>query len=560
MGSSNWWTERSSRDANTFKRQMSAVGVPAGVEEVTAIALLQDLLGKQNARGILLDIPTELKEHVSWETDWGGDEHRKQWHEYKMATKISRPDEQLQTLFAGRGNSKRRSKRTQQEQEIQARRTFGVVNHRGRSIRPSRQVENMCLASVGLFYLNFTSVLSTAFRLLNASATPSALDLFALAILIGGVFLPMPLSLFLTRQTTQRAGHKGGIVLFVMCHLLSHLVVMTSQLFGAEHQRMAVLLAARMVQGLGCGILFQSRYVLSSLSTVDQQTDLQAWQFLVGDFGLGLGALLPSLLSLSVGSEELFSGIPEFLPSAFMTCVSTIFLGWILAAFPRHLQVLPERVRCPRFGSSVTQSPILNGKGRQSKSATSNNDYYRRIVWISGTTRTFVQSAVMPIAALAMRDAGCTGNYRQSVVVAALALVPMPFEAVASSVCCYCATRVRARDGKDVGKGISGFLGCVVLLASLAWPLGEADATSLVSIIAQLGALMIALAIAAPINASRLVQLEDAERSTVLLVWLQAYLGRLLGPLLAVALYSLSGYGSVMALLCFATSVVTYTA
>merc|ERR1712136_120084 len=417
----------------------------------------------------------------------GGDEHRKQWHEYKMATKISRPDEQLQTLFAGRGNSKRRSKRTQQEQEIQARRTFGVVNHRGRSIRPSRQVENMCLASVGLFYLNFTSVLSTAFCLLNASATPSALDLFALAILIGGVFLPMPLSLFLTRQTTQRAGHKGGIVLFVMCHLLSHLVVMTSQLFGAEHQRMAVLLAARMVQGLGCGILFQSRYVLSSLSTVDQQTDLQAWQFLVGDFGLGLGALLPSLLSLSVGSEELFSGIPEFLPSAFMTCVSTIFLGWILAAFPRHLQVLPERVRCPRFGSSVTQSPILNGKGRQSKSATSNNDYYRRIVWISGTTRTFVQSAVMPIAALA--------------------IVPMPFEAVASSVCCYCATHVRARDGKDVGKGISGFLGCVVLLASLAWPLGEADATSLVSIIAQLGALMIALAIAAPINASRLVQL-----------------------------------------------------
>jgi len=557
MGSSDWWSGGDVSTGKSWIRQHSGGVVPAGVEEVTAIALLQDLLGKEQAQAILIDVPHELQKHISWETDWAGDERRKQWHEYKMSTKITRPDEQLQRLFAGRMDSKKTHK-GQAEEGLKVRSSkFGVVIHRGPTIRPPRTVENICLASTGLFFLNLASVFPRAFLLLNNSFNTSAFDLIALVLLLGGVFVPMPLSLYLTRQTTVRAGHKAGLVLFVLFIIFSHLAVMVWQLFGTEAHQLVVLLIARLVQGLGSGILFQARYVLASLSTGDQQTDLQAWQFLVGDFGFGFGALLPALTTLTsflFGSAERFSNIPEVLPAAFMVAVSSTFLAIILVAFPRHLSMLPDRVRFPRHALDIA-------KVRSRSKVDESGDYYRRIVWVSGTTRVFVQSAVMPIAALAMRDNGYTGKFRQSIVVAALSLLPMPFEAVASSICCYCATRVRARDSKDVGKVISGTIGGLVLFAALAFPHHEGvDATSLASVITELAALMIALAVAAPLNASRLYQLEDAERSTVILVWMQAYFGRLLGPLLAVLLYNTAGYGSVLTMLCAATAVVAYTA
>merc|ERR1719150_2126816 len=74
-------------------------GTPAGVEEVTAIALLQHLLGDGHARAILVQLPEELNNLVSWNTNWGGDLKRNQWHEYKMASKVSRPAAQIKKLF-----------------------------------------------------------------------------------------------------------------------------------------------------------------------------------------------------------------------------------------------------------------------------------------------------------------------------------------------------------------------------------------------------------------------------------------------------------------------------
>mmetsp|Transcript_18813 Transcript_18813/g.24815 ORF Transcript_18813/g.24815 Transcript_18813/m.24815 type:complete len:321 (+) Transcript_18813:34-996(+) len=66
-------------------------GLDAGVEEVTAISLLQSIRPKSsNAK--LIKMP-----QIEWETKWK-DPERKRWHQKKMASKISRADAQLQHL------------------------------------------------------------------------------------------------------------------------------------------------------------------------------------------------------------------------------------------------------------------------------------------------------------------------------------------------------------------------------------------------------------------------------------------------------------------------------
>jgi hypothetical protein len=78
--------------------------------------------------------------------------------------------------------------------------------------------------------------------------------------------------------------------------------------------------------------------------------------------------------------------------------------------------------------------------------------------------------------------------------------------------------------------------------------------------LAELLGLLVTLAIASPFNASRLYQLEDAERAIVILEWMKAYVGRLFGPFIAVVMYTQVGYGPLLAVLCSATIVVTFTA
>ena len=48
-----------------------------GVEEVTAIALLQHLHGSDRARAVLLQLPDHLEAQMSWAANWGKDEARK---------------------------------------------------------------------------------------------------------------------------------------------------------------------------------------------------------------------------------------------------------------------------------------------------------------------------------------------------------------------------------------------------------------------------------------------------------------------------------------------------
>jgi len=67
----------------------------AGVEEVVVIAVLQKILGGDNAKAKLVQVDGG---GVEWDQTFGGDPARKQWHEEKMQSKISRAATQLELL------------------------------------------------------------------------------------------------------------------------------------------------------------------------------------------------------------------------------------------------------------------------------------------------------------------------------------------------------------------------------------------------------------------------------------------------------------------------------
>jgi len=437
------------------------------------------------------------------------------------------------------------------EAKEQANQNFGGVLHYGVSISPSPQVKWICLSSCALFSANSTAVLACAFRYMNATTNPvTATSLMFVGLLIGGVYLPMPASLWITRTVTSRFNHRYGLVVFGSFMLLGHVCIVMSQLLNLGGW---VLLVARLIQGLGSGMLFQVRFVMAQLSTSDQHSDLQSWIFLVSDLGLGLGALLPAATS------ALFTGPgqAELLPTAIvLALLSILYLTLALLVFPKRLPFLPDSVRFASKSDTDRNTSTLRQK---------EGDAYRFTVLLSGTARVFVQSAILPIVALSMRDARWTGNFRQTFAVAAICLLPMPFEAFVARICCSCSMRSRITgDSKDSSKMFSGAIGAIALLIASVKPRNttgeDGDVTTLLYRICGLAALMIALAMAQPANASRLYQLQDAERALVMLEWMKAYVGRLFGPLFAVLAYHCVGYVPVLAILCLATAIVTLTA
>lgn len=598
MGSDDWWN-------NGFGRQQSSVpteSIPAGVEEVTAIALLQHLHGADRSQALLLKLQPYLEAKMSWTASWGHDERRKKWHAYKMASKVSRPAAQLQELFKFKKNTSSASMSTDVDDKSEGgllrsasgflrRRKpdiakssqdnkdttdgmsptsapketdindphhhAGVVLHYGESIPPLRRVMQICLAMCLLFYANSTIVLANAFRHLNdhgPNQQPSAQEVAFVALLIGGVYLPMPLSLWIIRNVARTYDHKLGFLLFLFFLLFGHVISCMGQVL--QSCAWWPLLLGRFVEGLGSGVLFQSRHILAITSTSDQHVDLQAWNFLMSDLGLGFGALFPALVNRLLPATPLTVKAPELLPSVLFIII-VIFAGvWVILRFPRRLICLPDRVR------------FVEGKREKNRRHTLTEDdarHFQYITWLSGTTRIFVQSAVLPVIALSMRDAKWTGNYRQTCAVAAICLVPLPFEVFASHLSCSCAVRSSAAsDDHTLSKLVSGAIGAVTLLIAglqpRSGPTEDGEFVTLITRLCELGILMIALALAAPFNASRLYKQKGAERSIVILEWLKAYVGRLLGPFFAVLLYSYAGYGTVLALLSMATALVTLTA
>lgn len=551
MGSASWWTGED-EGTDGFERQLSASNaeaIPAGVEEVTAIALLQHLMGHDDARAILVELPPELEAQVTWKTSWNGDKQREQWHEYKMNSKISRPAAQLELLFKGKGGP---SQSEVGEDNLPVHeRHFGVVTHMAQSVRPPAHVERICYACIAFFCANFTAILASAFATMNkALLTQSAGSVVVfVGLLVGGIYMPMPASLWLTRKVARRFDHIGGIILFVCCFLISHTVIVASQLMGFQSYQHIVLLAMRFLQGLGSGIGFQARFVLASLGTSDHHNNLQARSGFVADVGLGLGALLPAVTATLVGSVEFWADAPDLLVSGVLALLSLGLLVWVICSFPRRLHVLPDAVRFPQGETTSKQLSTRQGEA----------DRLRRLAVISGTAHVFVQSAILPVVALSLYDANLNGHFRQSLGVAAFCLLPMPFQAMASRLCC--SVRLHTRSVKDWTRIVSGAIG-VLLLVVLVWPRGGevGDTVNFLERISQLALLMLVLAMAVPFNTARLYQLKDAEHATLQLAWSQAYVGRLLGPAIAIATYEFLGYGPIFMLLCAATVVAVNTA
>jgi len=372
------------------------------------------------------------------------------------------------------------------------------------------------------------------------------------SLLIGGVYLPMPLSLFLTRLIVARADHISGLAFFAATLMLSHGAVMSWEVNGSVgFTQQAILLCGRFVQGLGSGVLFQARFVLASLSTKNHHQDLQAKQMFASDLGLGIGALLPYVAAYIGGYSELPRTRPEFGTSVVLAFFSFMLLLWILLVFPRRLHRLPERVR-------FLESLGMVGE-QEAQSSEAELRAWRRRLWTSGTVRVFVQSAAMMTLALWMRDAGLTGNFRQTKAIAVLCLLPVPFEALASGMCRPSWLPRPEERARIIAVGTVG-----VVVPIFAWTsyMGLSRSQGLNAAVAglELAVLLIALAIAAPFNASRLYQMKDAERSVVVLEWLKAYIGRLIGPIFALAVQNWLGYDPLLAMLCVATVTVAMTA
>lgn len=559
LGSKGWWSSSSSEELGIRE------DVPAGVEEVTTIALLQHLLGRHKAIAVLLQLPENIVQGISWQASWELDERRKKWHEYKMKSKVTRPHAQLQELFNIRRNScSLRSADTGDLEEPAGSLNLGTVMHFGPTISPSPSLQRICFLAVGIFYFNSTAVLAEAFHCINQSSwgnfSLSTRIAFA-GLVIGGVYILMPISLQLTRMLTRRFDHAAGFLFFGSILLLSHLCIIASQLWCSEPTQRAVLLAARLAQGLGSGVPFQSRFVLASMSTANLHTKMQARAFFSGDLGLGLGALLPAAVWWLAGRSTPHQDM--LWPSTAHALICAAFLVCVLLCFPRHLHMLPDRVRFAGYPSEapvVDKSEMLDdGRGEAAK--------FRVALLASGTLRVFVQSAIIPVVALLMHDANLTGYFRQSIAVAMIFLLQLPFEALASRMCCMCDKRFPSKHGLAnfasnrvlLGSSILALLFVNVAMGRMAFHEDE-KINILCRRFAEIVGLLVALAIASPFNASRLYQLEDAERAIVILEWMKAYIGRLIGPFIAVVVYTQVGYGPLLAILCSATIVVTLTA
>jgi len=357
MGSEAWWEGTAPGGLPQVMRQKSMAGeVPAGVEEVTAIALLQHLLGEAEARAVLIDLPKSLESKVTWKTNWDGDEKRRQWHEHKMKTKITRPAAQMKKLFGlGRRGSGLSApllpmskakvssdESSTHEQQLQ----FGSVHHFRDTVAPPRQVELICLFCSALFMANFSSAFAAAFRAINCGdpqiQTLTAPTMMYVGLLLAGVYLPMPLSLLFFRWLSNVAGQRAGLLFFAgLMALTQASIALVLAIADQESSSVHVAwIVVRLLQGLGGAVLFHARFILSQVSTQDQHVELQAKTFLVGNLGLGVGALVPIMCTKFGQTSWVNMSRPEVLSALVFAFLGASLMVWVWVAF---------RPRCTAF-------------------------------------------------------------------------------------------------------------------------------------------------------------------------------------------------------------------
>jgi len=432
-----------------------------------------------------------------------------------------------------------------------------------------------------LFMANFSSAFSIAFNIINATASVS--DVIYAILLLAGVYLPMPLSLFLLRWLNTVAGHRAGLLFFAATMMFTHIAAALIQAVAVNQESIRwMIVVLRISQGFSAAVLFQTRFVLSQVSTQDRHVELQAKTFLAGDIGLGAGALLPYLCSL-LGQANGVAMRPAICSSLLLALAGAALLVWIWVAFPASLFRLSHQVRFPEplpapasiqlpstpassevsLEQGLTGEPLEETSGSEpiGRSRTESDLRSRMKLILSGTLRVFVQSAALMTIAMHMHTAGEVHMFRQSCAVALLCLIPVPFEAITSGVWL-----------KTLLPGLQGHGGKIsfVLLVAMAlicmwtttesWLGGVSEERSTSLIMVELVLLQVSLACVAPLNVSKLYQHRHAERSLVTLEWMKAYVGRLLGPLAAALVQSLFGLGPLMAMLFTSAFVVAVTA
>jgi len=466
------------------------------------------------------------------------------------------------------------------EQQVQ----YGQVHHFGESIAPPPQVESICMCCSMLFMANVSSALSAALNAINTSSSVSSMT-FAVS-LLAGVYLPMPLSLVLLRWLNAVAGQRAGLLFFAAMMVVTHIAVALIQSVALdEHSIRWMLVAVRLLQGFAAAVLFQTRFILSQVSTQDKHVELQAKTFLAGDFGLGMGALLPYLCSHFGGASSSAVVQPEIYASLSLALVGAVLLMRIWVAFPASPFRLSHRVRFPEQehpSVQPTSSPAASPSAATSLQAgltttllecsSSGGELVRpsktesalisrlRLI-LSGTLRVFVQSAACMTIVMCMRNAGEVHLFRQSCAVALLCLIPVPFEAIASGL--WLKTSVPALQAHS-GKFSFALLVAMALMCMWTtmqyWLGGAQSETSTTLIMIELLLLEISLALVAPLNVSKLYQHKRAERSLVTLEWVKAYVGRLAGPFVALLVLNFLGLGPLLALLFSCATVVAITA
>jgi len=452
-----------------------------------------------------------------------------------------------------------------------------VVFHFSDSIRCPWKVESICIAIVALFSANFAAIFATAFQSANDKQiwveAPLA-EVTFLTLQISAVYLPMPVSLWLTRWVISIGDNIAGLALCAILMLVSHCLVLTWEVMGCSHSSLdLMLLVSRLVAGLGSGVLFQSRFVLASLSTMDHHRALQARQLFAADFGLAFGTMLPWVATAFSGSQ---TQRPALCTSVVFATLSLFLLFWILICFPRNMHRLPDRIRFlamlndkgPQQNLSSMTSGIQQDANEDVEAQQSSEQ--TRLSWrcqllLSGTTRVFVQSAVIMALALWMRGVGLTEGFVQTKAIGLVLLLPAPLEAWSSGALSppsWCASLVAAIGKSDRVREVALLMvGAAMALWSISSLCGPVKDPVLSTGLAgmELTSLLLALALATPLNASRLYALKDAERATVLLEWLKAYIGRILGPLFAIIVQHWLGYGPLLMILSLATVLVAVT-
>lgn len=422
---------------------------------------------------------------------------------------------------------------------------FGVVLHFAQSIQAPAEVQLMCLSSIALFFVNFSSSFSAIFQTVNEDCMFNATVFIGL--LQGATYLPMPASLRLIRMLAFKYGHFTGFLFFAGAVFIANTSVVICQTMMGSAMREPVLLGANLLVGMGGGVLFHVRFVLSALSTCDHHGALMSKNFLASELGLSLGAILPYVASSCVGRHTLSSDAPELASSVVIASLSLVLLIWVTLRFPRRLHILTNSVRFPD-ALMLTQEGSTEIPWRCGLKAT---------LLITGTMRIFVQFAAVIALALQMRDANLFGEFRQTKMAAAVFAFLAFIDAMSTLLrgCEWMPQPLRTRlSGRIVAIGLVGTVALEFCCTSWSRQRHDRDGLLRINLAAfEVVTLLVGLCAAAPKFEAGLQRLEDAEQTIVTLEWLKAYVGRLVGPIFAVAVYVFFGYDALLGILIAAT-------